>query len=248
MSDNEQAVDSSVQSQAPIAESSSTESVQPVSTEGQTTAPVVEKSFSQSEVSKIAAREARQAAEKATERTRAEMRQHYESQQQQQQVQQPQSIGGMQQQSPEQLRQMIQEEAWKMSQHTVAQQIERDWLSSMNEAKDSDPEFAQLYDDLNIEAHPDLILWVNGMDNKAAVVKDIAKNPSKFSNILMLARSGSPQLARRELQKLSASIGANEAAQKQAQVDAPLSQIKPSNIGSDNGDMSVKDFMAIFKG
>lgn len=247
MSDNEQAVDTSVQDQAPIVESSSTESAQPVSTEGQAMAPVVEKSFSQSEVSKIAAREARQAAEKATERTRAEMRQHYESQQQQQ-AQQPQNLGGMQQQSPEQLRQMIQEEAWKMSQHTVAQQIERDWLSSMNEAKDSDPEFAQLYDDLNIEAHPDLILWLNGMDNKASVVKDIAKNPSKFSNILMLARSGSPQLAKRELQKLSASITANEAAQKQAQVDAPLSQIKPSNIGSDNGDMSVKDFMAIFKG
>ncbi len=245
MSENEQSIDSSAQVAAPVVES---ESQSAPTGEGQTSAPAAEKMIPQSQVSKIAAREAREAAERATERTRAEMRQHYESQQQQQVQQPPQSIGGMQQQSPEQIRQMIQEEAYKMSQQSIAQQIESDWLSAMNAEKDNDPEFAGLYDALNIEAHPDLILWMNGMENKAAIVKDIAKNPAKFSSILMLARSGSPQLAKMELNRLSASIKANEVAQKQAQVDPPLTQISPSNIGSDNGDMSVKDFMLIFKG
>ncbi len=246
MSENEQVIDSSVQEQAPIIESNSVvESV--AQGEGQQTAPVAEKMIPQSEVNRIAARESRQAAEKA----RNEMKAQYErqaAQAQSQQTSQPQNLGGMQQHSPDQLRQMIQEEAWKMSQHAMAQKIEQDWLSSMNAEKDNDPEFAQLYDALNIEAHPDLVLWANGLDNKVAVVKDIAKNPSKFSSILMLARSGSPELAKMELNKLSSSIKANEAASKQPQIDSPLSQIKPSNIGSDSSNMSVKDYMLIFRG
>lgn len=210
--------------------------------ESQQTAPAAEKMIPQSQVSKIAAREAREAAEKA----RAEVRAQYERSQNQQ-TGSP-NLGGIQQHSQDDIRRMIQEEAYKMSQHAMAQQIEKDWLSTMNAEKDKDPEFAELYDELNIEAHPDLVLWVNGMDNKAAIVKDIAKNPGKFSSILMLARSGSPELAKKELNKLSVSIKANEEAQKQAKVDAPLSQMKPSNIGTDNGEMSVSDYRLLFKG
>jgi ABC-type hemin transport system substrate-binding protein len=119
----------------------------------------------------------------------------------------------------------------------------------MNSEKDSDPEFAKLYDAMNIEAHPDLIIWMSGMDNKASVVKEMASNPTKFTNILMLARSGSTGLAKMELEKISASIKANQEAQKNAKsIDSPLSQLKPSNISSDNGDMSVSDYRLMFKG
>jgi hypothetical protein len=148
----------------------------------------------------------------------------------------------MPQQTKDQIRQLIFEEANKISRQSMAAKIENEWLSAMNEAKDNDPEFAEAYDALNIEAHPEMVLWMNGMENKAAMVKDMANNPAKFSNILMLARGGSPKLAQKELSNLSASIKANEAAKNTPKVDAPLSQIKPSNIGSDNGDMSVSDY------
>lgn len=243
--DNEQAVDLSVQTQAPIVESSDSSNVSSETASAPTPAHAPEKTFTQSQVQAIAAKEARKAAENA--RAAEAARYEQERAQSQSQSHSP-SIGGVQQNSPEQIRQLIQEEAYKMSRQAMAQKIEQDWLSAMNAEKDVDPEFADLYDALNIEAHPDLILWMNGMDNKAAIVKDIAKNPSKFSNILMLARSGSPQLAQMELRKLSASIAANEAAKKQPQADAPLSQIKPSNIGSDNGDMSVSDYRLMFRG
>lgn len=210
-----------------------------------------EKMLPQSHVSKIAAREAREAAE----RTRAELTAQFERekaellrQQGQPQGQQAGNLGGVQQYSEAQIRQMIQQEAQQLSNLAAGQRMEAEYRQKINNEIQKDPEFADLYDALNIEQHPDLVYLVNQLDNTASVVKDIAKNPAKFSNVLMLARSGSPKLAHIELQKLSSSIKANEAAQKQPAAPEPLGQLKPSNIGADNGDMSVADYRKIFIG
>ena len=235
--DNEQAVDSGVQVQevAPV------QAQEPVAlAEGQQP-PQAEKVFNQSQVQAIAAKEARKAAERAEARVRAE----YESRQPQQQQQaQPSSMGGIQQQSPEDIQRMIRQEAFNMSREHQAQQIEHTWKSAMEAEKETDPEFADLYDAIGIEAQPGLIIAMAGMDNKAQVVKDLAKNPSKYANILTLANGGSPRLAQMELNKLSASIKTNVEAMKKPKVDAPLSHVKASNIGGDDGkDMSVSDYM-----
>lgn len=132
-----------------------------------------------------------------------------------------------------------------MSREHQAKQIEQNWLSAMEAEKIADPEFAELYDAIGIEQQPALVIAMAGMDNKAQVVKDLAKNPSKYANILTLANGGSPKLAQIELNKLSASIRANQEAMKQPKVDAPLSQIRASNIGGDDGNysnMSTSDF------
>ncbi len=250
MAENEQVIDSSAQSQTPVTTSVEVES--PASAAPETTsetpvvAPVVsEKMIPQSQVNRIAAREAREAAEKATIAERA----RYAAEQAQANSQsQSQNIGGIQQHSPDDIRRMIHEEAFKMSNRAMAEQIEKDWLSTVNAEKDADPAFEKAYDALNIEQHPDLILWMRGMDNKVATLKDLAANPSKYANILMLA-TRAPQLAQMELNKLSESIKTNQTAQKQAaKIDAPLSQLKSSNISSDNGEMSVSDYRLIFKG
>ena len=249
----EQALDTGTQNQDPVVESSNTTVQESATPTVETSKPATpaERMIPQSEVSRIAAREARDAAA----RKERELKAFYESQlaqhnqSQQQHVQPNQNMGGVQQYSEDQIRNLIQQEAWKMSQQTIANRIEQEWLSAMNAEKQNDPEFEQLYNALNIEAHPDLVLWANTLDNKAQVIKDMAKNPSKFSAILMLARSGSPELARMELNRLSSSIRANTEAQKQAQgVDAPLSQLKPQNFSADNGDMSVSDYRLIFRG
>lgn len=218
----------------------------PVSTQSDNAVPAespqkvqAEKTFTQSQVTAVAAKEARRAEERAEARIRAE----YESRMQQQSQQsQPQSIGGIQQSSPEEIQKIIRQEAWKMSQEHQAKMIEQDWISSMDAEKTADPEFSDLYDAINIEAQPNLILAMAGMANKASVVKDLAKNPSKYANILALANGGSFGLAQLELNRLSASIEANENAKKQPKVDAPLSQIKASTIGGDDGNLSTSDF------
>jgi hypothetical protein len=197
-----------------------------------------EKMIPQSQVSRIAAREAREAADRARQETIAE----YERRTQEANREQASSIGGIQQQSPDQIRDMIRQEAMMMSRQAQAQQIESDFKSKIAAERMADPDFADSYDALNIEAHPELVIWANGLDNTAQIIKDLANNPAKYSNILMLAKSGAPMLAQKELQKLSQSIKANLAAQKQPKAPDPLSQIKPSSIGVDNGSMEVSDY------
>lgn len=237
--ENDQVIDAGVQNQAAIE--------QPTPTQSENVAPAenkpAEKMFTQSQTQAIAAKEARKAEEKAEARLRAE----YESRmaQSQQQPHQQQNIGGMQQPSPEDIQRLIRQEAFTMSREHQAKQIEQDWLSAMDAEKSADPDFADLYDAIGIEQQPGLILAMVGMENKAKVVKDLAQNPSKYANILMLANGAAPKLAQMELNKLSASIKANEDAKKQPKVDAPLTHLKASNIGGDDGNystMSTSDF------
>lgn len=236
--DNEQSTDVGMQDQAPIEQ-------QPVSTnnvsaaEGET--PKTEKMFTQSQLQAIAAKEAR----KAEERAEARLRSEYESRMaQNQQQQQPQNIGGIPQPSQEDIQRLIRQEAYNMSREHQAKTMEQNWLSAMEAEKIADPEFADLYDAIGIEQQPGLIIAMSGMENKAQVVKDLAKNPAKYANILTLANGGSPRLAQMELNKLSASIKANQEALKQPKVDAPLSQIRASTIGGDDGNLSVSDYRA----
>lgn len=224
---------------APEVQSSETPSEAPVLE--QAPPPVQEKMIPQSQVSKIAAREARQAAEKARTETRAE----YERQAQQQALQQPAPVsqmGGIPQISPEQMEQHIMAAAHRMSTQMTANKMAQDFESKMKVEIESDPDFGDLYDSLNIVNHPELVIMMNGMDNSAKVVKDLANNPTKFANILMLAKSGMPHLAQKELSKLSESIKTNLAAQSQPAVKEPLDQLTPSSVGIDNGSMSVSDF------
>jgi uncharacterized OsmC-like protein len=204
-------------------------------------APVVqEKMIPQSQVNKIAAREAKQAAE----RTRHEMQAEYERQRVSQEVQQaPSQMGGMPQFSPEQMEQHIMAAAHRMSAKMTADKMAADFESKIKAEIESDPDFGDVYDSLNIVQHPELVIWMNGMDNSAKVVKDLANNPAKFANILMLAKNGMGTLAQRELTKLSDSIKVNQEAQAQPKVKEPLDQLSPSSIGTGSGEMSVSDFM-----
>lgn len=236
--DNEQSTDVGTQDQTPVEQQpvesnvSAVETAEPVKTE---------KMFTQSQTAAIAAKEAR----KAEERAEARLRSEYESRMPQSPQQQPQNIGGVPQASNEDIQRMIRQEAFSMSREHQAKTIEQNWLSAMDAERLADPEFSDLYDAIGIEQQPGLIIAMAGMENKAQVVKDLAKNPSKYANILTLANGGSPKLAQMELNKLSASIKANEEARKQPKVDAPLSTLRASNIGGDDGNysgMSTTDF------
>lgn len=205
-----------------------------------------EKMLPQSQVNKIAAREARIAADK----TRQEMVAQFEKERM---ANQRNDSGSSDQPTSSQpsdykIQQMIQEQAVLLAHRQTAQRIGAEYKQKIDVEMRSDPEFAELYDALNIEQHPDLILLTNGVDNTAAVIKDFANNPAKFANVLMLARSGSPRLAEMEIAKLSKSIKVNEAAKKQPSVPTPSSQLKPSNISPDSGKLEIADFKRRYRG
>lgn len=236
------------QDQAPIVDQQSSSGTDALAAKPETPAAPVEKMIPQSQVNKIASREAHQAAERAKREAYAEFDRRQQSQQPDSQHQQPSSLGGIQQHDPEQIRQLIREEAYKLSNQAMADKIARNFESKMDVARSKYADFDEKFSALNIEQHPELVLMTQDLDNVADVMYDIASNPEKVAQVMMLARSDFPQLARQKLHSLAASIAANEAAKKIPDAPEPLGQVKPSNIGADNGDMSVSDFRKIFRG
>lgn len=215
---------------------------------------VQEKLIPQSQVNKIAAREAREAAERARVETAAEYERRYQmqaqQQQQQAQQQQPQSqMGGITQQSDEQVRRLIQEEAWRLSNQHKADHMLTLHKQDMDAARLKYDDFDDKYETLDVTHHPELILWTQGLPNRGEIFYDLASNPAKLSQILMLANAGYPKAAEAEFKKLSDSIKLNEDARKQPNVAAPLSQIKSNTVSMDNGEATtVNDFRKMFRG
>jgi hypothetical protein len=211
----------------------------------------VEKSIPQSQVSKLIAREKRAAAESVRaqyEQRIAEM-QNSQSQSQQSINQDPSQIDWNNPNIARQLDEAIQRKA----SYERGQQIANDYLGKVTEAKISDPAFGELYDDLGIEQYPVLVEQLSKFDNMTDVIKELGQNPANFANILMLShlntanQNDSGRLAAKELNKLSNSIKANNAAKKVQQPAEPLSQMKPSHISGD-GKPTIKDFKKMFKG
>jgi len=143
----------------------------------------------------------------------------------------------------ERVRQIIRDETEKQTQLALAQKVANEFTQKIIAAKDSNkyPDFEEKVMQLNLPSIPHIVGWANSLDNTADVLYDIAKDPVKFANVLMLSQT-SPHLAVQQLQKLSNSIKENEAAAKQPTAAEPLSQLKPSTTGTDNGSMSIRDY------
>lgn len=201
---------------------------------------VAEKMVPQSQVNKIVAREKRLEREKAMREVQSQM--------ERQQLAQtpPANLEPLGQMTHADLQRHIQKAAYDMSQRAVVDRIASEFQSKISTAVEADPEFADAFGKLNIENHGELVLWTNSLDNTAEVLKDLAKNPAKLSNVLMLAKSGFNDLAQEELKKLSTSIKMNEAAKKQPKAPEPLNQLKPSMVAGNSGEMSVSDFRKKF--
>jgi len=106
------------------------------------------------------------------------------------------------------------------------------------------PDFDKVIGAINFAANDKLAMVVhqaNTVDNSAAVLYELAKNPGKLGNIVGW-NSIDPNVATAEVKKLSDSIKANQEGLNRPVPNDPLSQVKPSNIGADTGKMTVKDF------
>jgi hypothetical protein len=149
-------------------------------------------------------------------------------------VQQPQAF------TEDQVRQMVSQEAERMAMQRGAERVANEFTQKLMTAKDNYEDFEEVVSGLNLPNNPQIVAWANGLDNTADVIYEIGKHPTKFANLLTLANT-SPNLAVKELQRLSESIKTNQEAAKSDGVQEPLSQIKPSTTGTDNGSMTVKD-------
>jgi hypothetical protein len=165
------------------------------------------------------------------------------------------SMGGMQQFTPDQIKQMVADESRRqvehMKQEAYVQHVAQDLRQKLDSGKSKYSDFDEVVGPLrkDIEsgnpALAQIALMAQRAGNPEDIFYDLGNNPHKVASLITLAHT-SPSVAEQEMQKLSASIKQNEAAHQSQSVKEPLSQIRPSTTGTDNGAMSVRDFRSMF--
>ncbi len=215
-------------------------------------------------VSKIVARERQKAFEKGKQEALMQLQQEQQQQMQQQaseqvpqqqapqQQQQPGSLGGMQQMSNADIERMIAEKAPQALQDHMnrmrQEQTVDSFVNKMQAAEARHPGLEAKLNELDYSTLAPIVTMANDMENTADIMKELVDNPMKMGNLLTLMYT-QPKLAQKAMHDLSASIKTNQDAIAQdTQARDPMSQLKPSSAGADNGAMSVSDFKKMFRG
>lgn len=115
-------------------------------------------------------------------------------------------------------------------------------MTKLSTAKDKYPDFDEKVGPLFSEHLGDIWVLANGVENTADVMYHLSENVEKISLIDgLIRRDPTGALARRSLAKMAESIKLNEQATNVKTPNAPLSQIKPSPVGTDNGSTTIND-------
>lgn len=168
------------------------------------------------------------------------------------------SVGGMKQVSQEEIQAMVEQASLKQAEqlqrqmHEQAQQeqankIAQEFLGKMNHGASKYDDFSETVKELDLPNMPEIVQLANGVDNTHDVVYELAKNPNKLANLMILSQK-SPGLAKRQMLELSNSITSNENALNQPKTPEPLSQINPSPTSTSDGEMTLKDMKKLFRG
>ncbi len=220
-----------------------------------------EKMLRQSEVNEIV-RKAKYGAVEDYKRLQTEQPQYvqqkygesYAPQQQQQQPYQ-QSMQGL---SPDDMRRVAAEEiqrsrdewaqqAQRTSQEQEAQRVAGEFFNKLSLGKDKYQDFENVVGDIEFVEFPLAIQLATSVENTADVMYEFGRDPSKMLNLEQLAGK-SPKAALKLIQKLSQSIKDNESVTKMRVPSEPLSQLRPSNTGTDSPGMSVRDARNKYRG
>lgn len=146
--------------------------------------------------------------------------------------------------SKDEIRKIFAEEQTLVADKIQATRILDEFIGKIECGKAKHPDYEESVATLNIHKAPWIIRALNAVDNTADVLYDLSKNPFKYQVIKELARDNEKG-ARIELGKLAGSIKKNEAALKnRSDVPEPLEQVKSSNAGVDNGNLSVRDMQS----
>jgi hypothetical protein len=129
-----------------------------------------------------------------------------------------------------------------------AKEIANQYHSKMKAGKDSFEDFDTVMADFRPEAFPNLVYLANQVDNTPAVMYELMQNPAKWATLTVLSERD-PQAAQNMLNRISASIKANEQAKAQEkEVAPPLGRLSSSPTGQDNGKLTMKDYKRMFRG
>lgn len=135
--------------------------------------------------------------------------------------------------------------------NSYTQRVAHDFLSRIESAKDEHPELNDFARSGALGGFPNTVMLSMEVDNTPDLVAEFKEHPSKMVIIEnLIAKDPSGTLARQEMKKISESIKANKSAKQRQTPNQPLSHIKPSNVGVDNGSVSgatVSDLRKMFR-
>lgn len=153
----------------------------------------------------------------------------------------------IQQQVMQLMQQKQQDDERKRHEEQIEQevnQVAHQYFGKMAQGKEMFDDFEAITADFNPAEFPQLVFLANQMDNTAAIIYELRKNPGKLADLSVLVER-SPKMATSELAKLSESIKRNDEAKRTLQeAQDPLNRLKPSPVGTDNGTKTVRDFKA----
>jgi hypothetical protein len=157
------------------------------------------------------------------------------------------------QMSEERARQIAQEESAKHSdniakvqleqmQRQAAQEMVGQFNNKISAGKEKYPDIEQKISELRLDTMPELVRHAISVDNTAEFMNEIANHPQKALDIVTAERLGNHALAQKLSRNLSNSINENLKAAANAETPRePLRHVKPSNVGGDDGQMSIAD-------
>ena len=139
-------------------------------------------------------------------------------------------------------------EAQTKSETESAQRIVKNFYDKVQAGKGKYEDFDNVTGDMNLSAFPNVVqLLADHIDNSGDVLYELGKNRLKLVQLEQLANL-SPRDAIVEAQRLAKSIKSNEEVQGYKVPNSPLSQQRPSNVGTDSGGaLSMKDLKAKYK-
>jgi len=170
-------------------------------------------------------------------------------QQQAQPPQQPQGQQGMSQEQMQQVMQMVQQKQQEQAEAAHRQQLEKEvndvaeqYFGKLAQGREAFEDFDAVTADFDPAAFPQLVYLATQSDNTAAIIYELQKNPAKLAQLSVMVDK-SPAQARKMMASLSESIKTNDEAKRNLQeAQDPLSRLKPSPVGTDNGTKTVRDF------
>lgn len=131
---------------------------------------------------------------------------------------------------------------------SAAQRIVEAYKTKIAAGKEKYQDYEAVTNALDMRYYPSVVqLLAEHVDNASDILYDLAKNRTKLSQ-LEAAWNHNPQDAIYEIRRLSDSIKANEQTTQMKGSNAPLSQQRPSNTGTDSGALSVRDYKMKYKG
>lgn len=234
----------------------------PSASQAQTqTAPVQstdERVFKQSEVNEIV-RKAKYGAVEDFKRVSAEQPDYaarkYGDSGQPQQSQPTQQQGGFDEghyrkiaaQEAQRLRDEWVRDAQSKAEADNAQRIVQTFWNKLEPGRQKYQDFDKVTSDIEYAQFPNVVqLLAQHSENAHDILYELGKDRIKMANLEFLC-SKSPRDAIVQVQRLSDSIKENEAAAKHRIPNEPLSQMRSTNQGTDNGVKSVRDFRKIYK-